>query len=133
MWIFNEGLTEVTNKQISLDNNEKVNNISYFNSVILITELAKDIANRTKRTQEEILTHFQIGMFESKNKYLKIITDIYGKEAFDALMDMKLDKKDVIRVAGIFGLSQVKNKLERKIRKIGINIGKHVIYESNPN
>lgn len=133
---FNEGLTEVTKHQIYFENGEGNSDLSYTPLVIFVTELAKDIAQKMsekeskKVTQEDILTHFQIGMLNSDNKYLKIIIDNYGAEAFKALTTMGCDKEDVIddivRVADIFKLSEAKRKINSYYSKgteTVINIG----------
>lgn len=101
---FNEGLTELTNEQLLLENGYDFKKIGYGKEVILITELIKDISQKTGATNEEILSHFQIGMFEGKRGQLKILNDIYGKEALSALGKMKSDKESIINVARLFGL-----------------------------
>jgi len=103
---FNEGLTELTNKQLFLNDGCDFRKIGYGKEVILITELIKDISQRTGATSEEILSHFQIGMFEGKRGYLKIINDIYGKEALSALGKMKNNKEDIINTARLFKLDE---------------------------
>lgn len=102
---FNEGLTELTNKQLLLDDEYDFKKIGYGKEVILITELIKDISQKTGATNEEILSHFQIGMFEGKRGQLKILNDIYGKEALSALGKMKSDKESIINIARLLGLS----------------------------
>lgn len=76
-------------------------------------------------TKEETLAHLQRGMFEGERKYLKIINNIYGKEAFNALVDMTHDKKNIIEIAKLFGLDEVENKIASKEngREIEVNIG----------
>lgn len=103
---FNEGLTELTNKQLLLNDGYDFRKIGYGKEVILITELIKDISEKTGANNEKILSHFQIGMFEGKRGYLKIINDTYGKEALSALGKMKGDKEDIINVARLFKLGE---------------------------
>lgn len=102
---FNEGLTELTNEQLLLEDGYDFKKIGYGKEVILITELIKNISQKTGATNEEILSHFQVGMFEGKRGQLKILNDIYGKEALSALGKLKSDKESIINAARLFGLS----------------------------
>lgn len=112
---FNEFLTEITNVQIYLDSDEDYNipRIAWLEGVIFMTELIDDIAKKTNRQRENVLTEFQIGMFEGKREKLKIIKDLYGGEALNKLINMKNDKKSILETAKIFGvISNVKKKIE---------------------
>ncbi len=115
---FNEGLTEITALQISIENDDTFNSMgTYRPQVIFITELAKDIAQKLSRrenmeiSQKDILTHLQIGMFQSERGYLGIIADIYGKEALNSLMKMGNEIQDVIQVSKIFKLPLIEKKI----------------------
>ena len=68
---FNEGLTELTNRQLSIENGRDNKKIAYGYEVILIAELIKDLSRKTEKANEDILSQFQIGMFESKRGYWK--------------------------------------------------------------
>lgn len=123
---FNEGLTETTTQQILLENNISSPGIAYIDEVIFITELAKDIAKKTETSSREVLAHFQKGMIKGENKYLKIIIDIYGQEAFNNLINMKCGTEDVIKVSKSFNLQVVEEKIDdfrNNQNKITINIG----------
>lgn len=126
---FNEGLTEITALQISIENDDKFySNGTYRPQIIFITELARDIAEKSSQrenmniSQKDILTHLQIGMFQAERSYLGIISDIYGKEKFKALMNMGMGTQDVIKVSKIFGLSSVEKKITDFYNKKEIRI-----------
>ncbi|MFA6096578.1 MAG: hypothetical protein WC788_03040 [Candidatus Paceibacterota bacterium] len=115
---FNEGLTEVTALQISMENKDiSYSKGGYRPHVILITELVRDVAEKLSErenmniTQKDILTHLQIGMFQAKRGYLGIISDIYGKGALESLMKMGMEKQDVIEVSRIFKLLSAEKKI----------------------
>lgn len=124
---FNEGLTELTNKQLYLENNLVSPGTSYFQEVIFVTELIKDISKKTDRPYNDILAQFQIGMFEGKRSYLKVIEDLYGKEAMFILRKMKNNRDDVMNVAKVFELESAVQKIMEyeKNGKAEINIGEH--------
>lgn len=108
---FNEGLTEITTQQILSENNICPPGIGYLDEIIFITELAKDIAEKTEASSEEILTHFQKGMIRGENKYLKIIVDIYGKEAFNNLVNMQCKTENIIKISKDFNLPIIEKKI----------------------
>lgn len=115
---FNEGLTEITALQISMENDDTYYSMgTYRPQVIFITELARDLAEKLSQkenmniSQKDILTHLQTGMFQAERGYLGIISDIYGKEALKSLMKMGMGKKDVIEVSKKFELSLVEKKI----------------------
>lgn len=89
----------------------------------------EDLENVAKNlTEEETFAHLQRGMFRGERKYLKIISDIYGREAFNALANMTHDKKNIIEIARLFGLDEVENKIENKenSREIEIDMGNYL-------
>lgn len=115
---FNEGLTEITALQISMENDDIYYSMgTYRPQVIFITELASDMAQKLSKqekiniSQKDILTHLQTGMFQAERGYLGIISDIYGKEKFKALLEMGMKVQDVIKVSKIFELPLVDKKI----------------------
>ena len=82
-------------------------------------------------TEEEILAHLHRGMFKGDRRYLRIIKNYYGTEAINSLTTMQKDKEDIIRVAKIFGLQTVIDKLNEffdqsdKKSSTQIDIGKN--------
>jgi hypothetical protein len=147
---FNEGLTELTNLQISLKHEGSCSSlIGYINNVIFISELAEDMANKinsnpdmikdftalhsglqTPLTQKDLLAHLQIGMLNGDPRYLKIISDIYDDEskkfnALKTLAGMGKYKDEVLETAKAFGLEEVMAKINdySDKKEIDINIG----------
>lgn len=152
---FFEGLLETTNQQICLENNSNIPRVAYFELVIFITELIKDITKkiqekakeiekenskektgefiksipqklggqkreitkeeleiiREELTEEEVLAHFQRGMFEGDRGHLKIIKDYCGAGTINALATMENDTEDILRISRIFGLQTVIDKI----------------------
>lgn len=142
---FNEGLTELTNLQIALEyEGECTDAILYIADVIFVSELTKDIAVRINHnpekvkntelhpnldkqlTPKDILTHLQIGMFESDPRYLRIISDLYDDESnnFNALKTLSKmgNKKDVLETAKAFGLTEAMAKLNDYIDKKAVEL-----------
>lgn len=62
-------------------------------------------------TEEEVLAHFQRGMFEGDRRYLKIIKDYYGAGTINALATIENDTEDILRIAEIFGLQTAIDKI----------------------
>lgn len=122
---FNEGLTELTNQQLNLENGSCASYTAYIEEVIFITELIKDISHRTDKPYKDILAQFQIGMFEGKRGHLKIISDNYGGEAIKALSKMKDNRDDIVDIAEIFGLKEAIRRINdyENMIKTNIDIG----------
>lgn len=132
---FDEFLTETTNLQIDLDNNENTPSIAYLEGMIFVTELADDIARKTDKHREEVLTEFQIGMFEGKREKLKIIKDLYGAEALNKMINMENTKKSILETAEAFGLISVEKKINdmENGQEFTINIGANkTTYKTSP-
>lgn len=122
---FDEFLTEVTNLQIDLDNNEDTFDVAYLEGMIFVTELADDIARKIGKHREEVLTEFQIGMFEGKRGKLKIIKDLYGAEALNKMINMENNKKSILKTSEAFGLPSVAKKIDamEKGQEFTMNVG----------
>ncbi len=95
---------------------------AYTEVVIFVTELAKDISEKTKISPKETLARFQKGMIKGKRGNLKIIKDIYGGEALNALMNMQDEKESVIEVSKIFNLPKVEEKIKNLYDHVKISI-----------
>ena len=108
---FNEGLTEITNLQVYLENDDLIPAASYVEESIFITELIKDISKKTEKSPEEILSNFQKGMFEGERKYLKIIKDVYGKKAIVKIKNLE-NADDIIDTAKFLKLSEAVKKIK---------------------
>ncbi len=123
---FNEGLTEITNQQIYFENDDLAPTISYEEEIIFTTELIKDISKKTERSPEEILSNFQKGMFEGERKYLKIIKNVYGKEAIVKIKNLE-NVDDIIDTAKSLKLSEAVKKIKafNNGKQVGVNIADH--------
>lgn len=108
--LFQEGLTELTNQQLYLEENNIAPTINYNKEVILVTELIKDMSKKTGTRADDILAKLQTGMFEGEAKYLKIILDVYGQEGLNKIKTVQ-SHDDVLKVVRNLGLFEAERKI----------------------
>lgn len=107
---FQEGLTELTNQQLYLEENDVAPTTHYNKEVILVTELVKDMAKKTGRRADDILAELQVGMFEGDAKYLKIILDVYGQEGLNKIKTLH-DGNGVLKIVQDLGMREAERKI----------------------
>lgn len=139
---WDQGLTNLTNIQILHENGLPETLELIDERMILLTELAKNMADKLNQdpsaiagstllfekggeiTPKNILGYFQAGMFRNDRRCLRLIQDLYGKEALVALIRMDHDADEIAKVAENLGLGEATRKIEAYSRgeRVPINL-----------